>query len=349
MKKTVLLICASLMIGASLFAQDVPEVQKTLVTKITATWCPNCGTWGWDYFEHVIEDNNDKAIFVGAHHDGDLESAAGIAFKDNFNAPYQPFFYAGNKDLNVTNNNTVAKRTEMQDIINANAANAPVANVGFSASLTNGFLTVDTKTKFFQEATGDYYLGLYILEDGVINNQASNSAMSSHPFVIRTAITNDIFGDALMNGTIAADTEYDGSFSLQLNPNWTEENVIVAGIIWEKDNDGVYQFVNINSTNDFTATTAVTSISQDVLNVQLYPTIAEESTRLDLNLKPSSLQVNIQLFNQTGQKVQEIFQGTLREGNRSLNIETNRLDAGIYFVNIRTADGAILTKKFIVQ
>ena len=61
---------------SNIHAQDVPEVQRTLLTKVTATWCPSCGSWGWSFFEDIIEDNTGKATFMGAHHSGNLVSSA---------------------------------------------------------------------------------------------------------------------------------------------------------------------------------------------------------------------------------------------------------------------------------
>ena len=53
---TISILVSSLTIG---FSQDVPEVQQSLITKITATWCPSCGGWGWTFFENILADNDD--------------------------------------------------------------------------------------------------------------------------------------------------------------------------------------------------------------------------------------------------------------------------------------------------
>jgi hypothetical protein len=37
--------------------QDVPETQQSLISKVTATWCINCGTWGWSLYEGLEQDN----------------------------------------------------------------------------------------------------------------------------------------------------------------------------------------------------------------------------------------------------------------------------------------------------
>ncbi len=350
MHKRLLTICFAILMCTGLFAQEVPEVQKTLLTKVTATWCPNCGSWGWDFFEHLIEDNTETAIFVGAHHSGDLSSAPGSAFSENFNAPYQPYFYAGNVDLGVTNGNVAAKRISTKEIVDANALIPPVANTGFNADLTGEFLSVDAKAKFFQEATGDFYLGVYVLENGVINNQASNSTTAVHPFVIRDALTDSEFGNSLMNGTITAGTEFTQNFAIQVDPNWNKNNLSVIGIIWNKVDDK-YQFVNVNSINEFESNaTAVQTIDENLLSVSLYPTLVNKtSAQLDLNLKTNNLNISVQVFNQNGQLINSVFKGQLNEGPKSLEIDTDNLNAGIYYVNVRTEDGAVLTKKMIVQ
>ena len=346
MKKNLLILVLAFATHVISYTQEVPEVQKTLLTKITATWCPNCGTWGWTFFEDIITDNGEKAVFVGAHHNGDLASPPGQSFSANFNAPYQPYFYAGNLELGVTGSNIDSKRQEVKDLVDGNFLQSPIANVGFEASLSDDMLVVNTKTKFFQEATGDYYLGVYILEDGVINNQASNSSMAVHPYVIRAAFTPEIFGNSLANGTVTNGTEFTESFSIQLESGWSTDHLIVAGIIWDKDGD-TFQFVNVNATTDFNPT-STNSISPDVLHIELFPTVAKEEVHLNLNLKDQSLKVAVQLYNLNGALVRQIFHGELTQGVNSLDISTNDLTAGLYFVNIWTNEGAVATKRLIV-
>jgi len=38
-------------------AQEVIPTQQTLITKISATWCINCGTWGWETQEKILAEN----------------------------------------------------------------------------------------------------------------------------------------------------------------------------------------------------------------------------------------------------------------------------------------------------
>ena len=330
-------------------AQEVPEVQKSLLTKVTATWCPNCGTWGWTFYEDLIEDNNQKAVFVGAHHSGDLVSPPGQSFSSNFMAPYQPYFFVGNYEVGATSSNYNTKRPEVKNLVDSIFLQAPIANVGFTANLEADILSVNTNTKFFQDATGDFYLGLYILENGVIANQASNSSMAVHPYVIRAAFTPEIFGYSLSNGTVTAGSEFAESFSIQLNGSWITDSISIAGIIWDKQGD-TYQFINVNTTTDFSSSpTAVSNISTDILTIELNPTISTNATQLGINLKAQAQDVNIKLYNQNGQAIRNIFKGNLNEGISNMNISTNDLVSGLYYIQIKLSNGSVSTKRLIVK
>ncbi|MEO1714235.1 MAG: hypothetical protein AAFU60_12955 [Bacteroidota bacterium] len=64
MKQTSLLFALLLVLGGSLQAQEVMEVTTPVITKKTATWCINCGTWGWDLFEGLVSANQNSAVFL---------------------------------------------------------------------------------------------------------------------------------------------------------------------------------------------------------------------------------------------------------------------------------------------
>ena len=119
---TISILVSSLTIG---FSQDVPEVQQSLITKITATWCPNCGGWGWTFFENIYDDNADKALLIAAHYSGELQTSVSSDFADNFNISYQPFFILGNENQNV-NGETVSWRRENETVFPSERLNAEI-------------------------------------------------------------------------------------------------------------------------------------------------------------------------------------------------------------------------------
>jgi len=79
MKKVLLPICFFFAFLTAQ-AQEVPEVQKTLISKISADWCPPCGTWAWDLFHDLVNDNDNQAVLMAVHHSGGLETPTSNAF-----------------------------------------------------------------------------------------------------------------------------------------------------------------------------------------------------------------------------------------------------------------------------
>jgi len=73
MKKLFSALLLVMLVGVG-FAQ-VSTDQNTVITKVSADWCPNCGGWAWPVFEDMRSAMADKnAIFVLAHRDGGLKN-----------------------------------------------------------------------------------------------------------------------------------------------------------------------------------------------------------------------------------------------------------------------------------
>jgi len=75
---------AFLLLTLSGYSQEAPQTQSALVTKISATWCPPCGGWGWDLFHDLVVDNEAKATLLAVHHSGNLLTPTSGALADNF-------------------------------------------------------------------------------------------------------------------------------------------------------------------------------------------------------------------------------------------------------------------------
>ena len=240
MKRNILLLLV-LCLSYSTHAQVEPEVkpvQNTLITKISATWCINCGTWGWDAHENIIEENQENTIHFNAHNSGDLESEVAKAFSSNYGSIGQPQFFLNNENLSLFSSNEATKRAEIIATISANTLQTPIVGVASLHEITDGLLTVQSNVEFFQNVAGDYFLATYIIEDGVMNSQVGQSGIVSHKQVMRTALSENHFGDPLVNGVEAAMVQL-----FELPAEWVPENLEMVSIVWRKDGD---KFVFVN-------------------------------------------------------------------------------------------------------
>jgi hypothetical protein len=340
---TISILVSSLTIG---FSQDVPEVQQSLITKITATWCPNCGGWGWTFFENIYEDNADKALLIAAHYSGELQTSVSSDFADNFNISYQPFFILGNENQNVNSGNVSAKRTEIKNAVDNNYTTSPLVNAGLTVFKNGNTLNVQTKTRFFQDASGEYYLGVYVIEDGVVEEQVGQGDDAVHKKVMRASMSDSSFGELISSGSVSTGAEFTKDYSIDII-GWNENNLEIATILWKKEGD-TYIFVNTHSTTEF-STVGVSEISEKEVVFDAYPTMSTDAITVNLDIKENIGDIQLELIDQTGQKIKTIYSGEAVIGQQTFELHKSMVKSnGLYFISLRSGT-AVSTKSVIFQ
>jgi len=244
-----LLLVASTHLHVS--AQEVDQSQKSIITKISATWCPPCGGWGWDFFDVLLEDHEDDVLVISNHYSGDLRNPTASAIEENFKNVGQPSFYLGNQDQNVTSSNTAMRRTSIAERVDAQAALTPTANTGIYTRLDDRMLHVDARTVFFTDADGDYYLNIYVVEDKVIADQASRGNDVEHSAILRTGLDENAFGIELVSGSANQGDAIEMDFDFEIPSDWNIDNMTLASIIWKLEDDGTYTYVNTELFTDW--------------------------------------------------------------------------------------------------
>lgn len=250
MKQTSLLFAFILLLGGTTFAQEVEEVQTAVITKKTATWCINCGTWGWDLFETLVAENQEAAVLMAAHYGGSqLENETSAALVSNLGGAGQPRFFFNNDQQSVSSSNIGAAAASFKTMVDATSTVAPVANTGMIGTLEDQMLTLDAKVRFFQEANGEFYLGVYILENNYLFTQTGQSGTVPHKYYLSDRITAEAFGDLIVNGAVAANDEFTFSYTKDLS-DFDLPNVSIAAIIYQK-NGAFYDIVNAWQIKEF--------------------------------------------------------------------------------------------------
>jgi hypothetical protein len=347
MKKRLLFLFIGGMIFFQGNAQEVPEVQNTLLTKITATWCTFCGSWGWDAFNDIYNQNLEKAIIISNHYSGDLRNNTAIAFADNFNTFGQPLFYVNNTNQFFTSSNRTSKADDVKKQVDDNFKTSPIANTGIIASLDGNNLTIQTKTKFFKATAGEYYLGIYAIENGVVNFQQSRSASAVHKNVLRGAIGTEAFGKVVANGNITEGTEinleYIGNFSAAWNPDATT----LATIIWKKEGDS-YQYVNGYVHNNWQSTTSTEDQEIKGLSVLVKSSLTNDFVAMQLNLDKEISNVQFSVFDLQGKMMERRIYSQLSSGLHEEIWNVQAYSPGTYFLHLNAEEG-VVTKKIVVQ
>lgn len=346
MKKSSFTILIAVLFLMKGIAQQVEETQRSLVTKRTADWCPYCGTWGWNYFKNAIEENGDKAVYMAAHYDGGLYDPAAEEITDNWGGFYQPKFFVNEKEQGVTSGNGTAKLAYLKSQLDSLSNLAPIANTGFEPTYENGELKVAAKVQFFQAAQGDFYLGIYLLEDHVTAYQASIGANAVHRHLFRHSFTEETFGQPITNGNVAAGQAFFLDFSTPVDEITGHEYEIV-GIIWQKQGDK-YIPVNVWSTNQIESVSAVSDpLSQNRMVV--YPTVASQQVSVQVESIENQSVVQLEVFDMTGRRVAVLLDGPLSAGVSQFELnKENLVSNGLYFVQLKTP-GFVETRKVVFQ
>lgn len=238
----------------------VPEINMSMVTKVTGSLCPPCGSWGWTAFEDLINTNKKDAFFVGAYSDNYVArlfiTDEAEAMENAWGVTGFPTF-AANAVAQLDRNGGVNVQSEIAKVnavVASHASGEVFVNSGFNTSVdANNMMTINTKTKFFKDVGGDVYLAAYVIEDKVIGAQSGHpdGANASHHYVLRAAAK--LKGEAMAQtwgypiGTpgsalTTAGTEIENTFTVDLS-GYDQANTSVAVVLYRKT--GVrYQYLN---------------------------------------------------------------------------------------------------------
>ena len=238
---------------------EVVKRQRATVTYVGATWCPPCGAYGDPTKEHMETTFGSDVVILNVQ-SGDAISSSG-EFGPNFGNAFQSFvgsngiphvYFSG---ANVAPTDTMNHRGfYSSNSANASAADANInailsddnVSVGVAASATNSgdsAVTINTKTKFYS-ALGEHFIGVYLLEDGVMANQSisgSPDAITAHNNVIRySAFEGNSVGSQSIGTEFTVDQEVTGSYTIPLWSGWDISNLQVAVVVWSSTNaDGI--------------------------------------------------------------------------------------------------------------
>ncbi len=329
---------------------EVPNTQVPVIVKVTASWCPFCGTWGWDFFENLYEDNYQKSIIFAAHYSGDFKNNVSIDIAKNFNASGQPIFYLDGIDQNVSSGNSQNKRNSFSTQINNKIQESPLAQTGIKATYNNNKLYVDYSTKFYQSVSGEYYIGIYLIEKLVIGFQASRGQNAQHKNILRKELSGNSFGNLLAKGTVAENMIYKGHIEVDLD-DYKPQNLEIATIIWKKE--GARYFV-VNSNIDNEVSEENTSGIQDNFisknSISIYPTVINKTGIIKLFSQNNIPDTKVDLYNINGKKVINIYSGKIEKGENIFKIKaSDYLLPSIYYIVIDSKNNTLIAQKIIIK
>ncbi len=314
-------------------AQQVSEKNWTVIHERFATWCPFCGTWGWDFKDSILEEfKDDNVIFLSLDHSGDLNNPIATEFDKNFGGNSQPIFYVDGTDIKVSSSNGATKLQETRFEVDYKNGETPYSALGLEATLD-----IDTKTlsanaliRFIQGVeSGNYYVGLYLLED-VWANQASRTGLQLHKNVLVGSFLPNVFDNHLISGRVDKDTEFQVSGSLE-NITGEAANYKVLGVVWAFNNlENKYLFNNAFVT-DVQQTTSTKNTIENTIYFNAYQA---ESGNIVVNFEAEtqlSTSSELTLTDMSGSVIKKLTAKDLNA--KSIQIDAN-YTPGVHIITV---------------
>lgn len=209
----------------------------------------------------------------------------------------------------------------------------PEASPAGIYSFDGSTLNLNTKTKFWSEESGEYYVTAFVVEDKVEATQNGKSGTVEHHYLLRGTMSPDLnpFGLLLHNGSIPANTEYSQNFSITIPSLWKQENISVILAVYKKE--GI-KYAFVNAAKATMGTTSIDHINKNIANTKLYPNpTTNAGANLEFHLNKSS-ELTINVYDVLGKVVYTSNVQKFESGQNTVYIPTHNISAGFYNVSI---------------
>ncbi|MEQ8705503.1 MAG: T9SS type A sorting domain-containing protein [Phaeodactylibacter sp.] len=334
---------------------EVPQTNHPLITKRTATWCPNCGSYGWTLFRDLLADQQSNALVVAAHFGSSaLANEVSNELTTLLGGFGQPVFFLNKDNLGANSGNIATVRQDAAAAVAGINEIPPVAQTGLLAQVAGDSLIVQTKTHFFGDVGGEpVNLSVYLIEPTVIATQSGQGAMAEHKNILRHSMTGTAFGETIADGGAAAGAEVERRYSISTADleaqgidisNLGNSSLIIAAVLWQGNAGENFEVLNTNQVRESMLTSAPSLEAQAELRVFPIPAAAEVT--LSLTLEEALPAARLSLMHANGQRLQTIQQGTLGAGEHTFVLNKGQWPAGTYWLQL-TDGNRTLSRKVI--
>src|ERR1043165_4665684 len=236
-------------------------------------------------------------------------------------------------------------------------------------------LSVTVRADFLSAVTGDYRLNLYITEDSIVgsgagydqhnyysNNSSGGSAWSGSPYaglddpivgwshnhVLRKAVGGAWGTTGIIPTTVTAGSNYTKTYTYTLPGTWRNDYISLIGMVEEYNDD--YKYRNILNAEEISLmdhTTGINEVNDNMGSVSIYPNPVSNMLKVGFEMKENA-NVVAYVTNALGQRIADLYNGTVNTGAHTISWYTENVANGMYFVTLKTGNTEV-TKRFVVN
>lgn len=359
------MIAALFIITVNFTAQSQTAIKRALVEEYTGTWCSSCA-FGNVYFDYLAT-NYPNAIPVAVHSGDIMQNFSIVSYMTEYFDALPTFLY---DRVDFPSNPEIVPAVSAYpwatglDTLNHYLDNVytqtPIATVGIDQTYdpTTRVITATINANFIDDATGNFRLNCFILEDSVTGGSdydQTNSNFSGwtggpaylqslinspaiitgyyHNHVAREMLGTPAGAVASIPTTVSNGSSYSKTFTYTLPAEYDENQISLVGVIQRYgpsvENDR--NIVNANSQHLELETNGLTTLENNFIDLSVYPNPIDETSKIEFYVKETGT-ISCALYNSVGEKVSFIFEKEFTQGEYKINLNQYDLSSGIYFL-----------------
>jgi hypothetical protein len=237
--------------------------QRAVIVYQGATWCGPCGANGDPTKKHLEETYGTDVIILNCQSGDEISDAA--AFGPLFGGQFANFFtpaissiphcYFSAANYVMTDHGFATDETQFDAKVEEVLATNPKVGISAVTAIESGVVTIHTSI-IFSTAADEHYMGIYLLEDGVMNEQVitgSDNEITEHNNVLRAASSSasgDLGIESLGNAFVA-DEIVSNTYTITVPSTVLDNSKLQIGVVvWsgssaDKISNGIIVDVNL--------------------------------------------------------------------------------------------------------
>jgi len=194
--------------------------------------------------------------------------------------------------------------------------------------------------EFFAEVQGDYYLGVYTVQNNIVANQ-SGQGMVQQPKLLTGAFTDEWYGIPIQSTTGVQSFEFEMDKPADFSS--VDGDTEILTVIWNKVED-TYLFFNAHTNGMIESISSTNELEESISEMKA--SFINDQLDLKINASAEFNEARLVLTNLVGQKMFTSNPTQLINGLNELNYSIRDLKSGIYIVSLQIGDHQISKKVF---
>lgn len=333
------------------------QVKNVLLEEFSGAWCGYCPE-----AQFVIDDidtlHPGRVVFVAYHGYDTMQNQHTIDLRNAYTISSFP---DGMVDRKVfTGGMAPMNRAYWKNAVNSQLTSSTPLDITPITTFdsTTNLVTVTADVHFYNAASGIFYLNICLIENDVhdtaiafaqtnyynivVGHQAyglGNPILNyKHNYVHRESLT-PLFGDStVIPLNAAAGMHYIATYTTTIAAGNIPANMKVVAFVTKRiltQMPAEAIVLNVNSRSVINNSTGIDGIENANCSLNIYPNPANNFIKINFFLKNSGTP-SILIYDSYGRKIKTISDTYLQNGIYSENLDISGLDAGLYFIELKS-------------